>query len=158
MCVARRNLKGVPRWASWCCSWLCSACCVCAFKGFFSRSPGAVRAACFCYPLSARRTTQPARVHLGGPLAVFVLCVASSRARLRAGLRLPFRSLGSYCCGLLYGFLLRHRTSQPLRAFLGGPLEVFALRGCIWQDLFGVRHCTDVSQAYSHVRAVNASA
>ena len=50
------------------------------------------------------------------------------------------------------------RTTQPSRAFLGGPLEVFVLCGCSWRSRFGVLQCTDVFQAYAHVSAKDALA
>ena len=150
--------KGVPRGASWCSFAFCRAFCVCSFAGICSHAVPLLFGARLCCPLLARRATRLARVRLGGPLAVSVSCVASARACLLAGVRLLLRSFGNSCCGLLCGFLLGHRTSQPSRAFLGGPLEVFALRGCSRRARFGVLQCTGVSQAYAHVRAINASA
>ena len=138
--------KSVPRWASWslvafcCASWFRLFAGTCLHEGqalfwltFLLSAVGATdNTTCKGAPRWAPCSARVVRCLSAGPFAG-----KSALAAAKVGVS----ASACFCVSQT-----KRRTTQLSRAFLGGPLEVFALCGCSWRARFGVLQGTDVSR------------
>ena len=150
--------KSVPRWAFWslvafcCASWFSSFGGTCLHEGealfwltFLLTAVGATgNTTCKGAPRWAPCSVRVVRCLSAGPFAG-KCALAAAKVRVSAS--------ACFCVSQW-----KRRTTQPSRAFLGGPLEVLALCGCFWLGRFGVLQCTNGFQAFAHISAMDASA